>query len=105
VVERAGTARTGFGAIVMAMRAMWRLRSLRSAARSVAIMGGASPASASEIGRGAAQIGRLIARIDLIETLARAAAFWRGLHRNLVIVMLVAASLHVSIAIYLGFGL
>jgi hypothetical protein len=105
VVERAGTARTGFGAIVMAMRAMWRLRSLRSAARSVAIMGGAPPASASEIGRGAAQIGRLIARIDLIETLARAAAFWRALHRNLVIVMLVAASLHVSIAIYLGFGL
>jgi hypothetical protein len=105
VVERAGTARTGFGAIALAMRAMWRLRSLRSAARSVAIMGGAPPASASEIGRGAAQIGRLIARIDLIETLARGAAFWRGLHRNLVIVMLVAASLHISIAIYLGFGL
>lgn len=105
VVARAGTARTGVGAIVMALRALWRLRNLHSAARSVAIIAGATPARAFEIGRGAAQIGRLIARIDLIDTLARAAAFWRGLHRNLVIVMLVATSLHVSIAVYLGFGL
>jgi hypothetical protein len=105
VVERAGTARTGFGAIVMAMRALWRLRALHSAARAVAIMGGATPEDAFQIGRSAARIGRLIARIDLIDTLARAAAFWRGLHRNLVLVMLVAASLHISIAIYLGFGL
>jgi hypothetical protein len=105
VVERAGSARTGVGAIVTALRALWRLRGLHSGARSVAIIAGATPTSAFEIGRGAAQIGRLIVRIDLIDTLARAAAFWRGLHRNLVIVMLVAASLHVSIAIYLGFGL
>jgi len=62
-------------------------------------------AHAGEIARGAAQVGRLIARIDLIETIARAAAFWRDLHRVFVIAMLLAASLHVSIAIYLGFGL
>lgn len=105
VVERAGTARTGFGAIVTALRALWRLRGLHASARSVALIAGATRASAFEIGRAAAQIGRLIARVDLVDTLARAAAFWRGLHRNLVIVMLVAASLHVSIAIYLGFGL
>ncbi|MBV8757646.1 MAG: hypothetical protein JO257_10235 [Deltaproteobacteria bacterium] len=105
IVERAGTARTGFGAIVLAMRALWRLRDLRAAARDVARKAGASEDDAAEIGRGAAQIGRLIVRVDLVDTLARAAAFWRGLHRNLVIVMLLAASLHVSIAIYLGFGL
>jgi hypothetical protein len=104
-VERAGTARTGFGAIATALRALWRLRDLRAAARTVALGAGATATSARDIGRGAAQIGRLIARIDLIDTFARAAAFWRGLHRNLVIVMLLAASLHVSIAIYLGFGL
>jgi hypothetical protein len=104
-VERAGSARTGFGAIVIALRALWQLRDLRTAARSIALGAGAAAADATEIGRGAAQIGRLIARIDLIDTLARAASFWRGVHRNLVIVMLVTASLHVSIAIYLGFGL
>ena len=104
-VERAGTARTGFGAIAIALRALWRLRDLRAAARAVALGAGATAPSARQIGRGAAQIGRLIARIDLIDTLARAAAFWRGLHRNLVVAMLLAASLHVSIAIYLGFGL
>lgn len=105
VVERAGTASTGFGTVVIALRALWRLRDLQRDASSVARIAGATPADATEIGRGAAQIGRLIARVDLIESLARAASFWRGLHRNLVIVMLLAASLHVSIAIYLGFGL
>jgi hypothetical protein len=105
VVERAGSARTGAGAIATALRALWQLRDLRDAARVVAFTAGATPTNAAEIASGAAQIGRLIARIDLIDTLARAAAFWRGLHRNLVLVMLVAASLHVSIAVYLGFGL
>jgi hypothetical protein len=104
VVARAGKARTGFGAIVTALRALWRLRELGRAARTVAATAGANGANAVMIGRAAAKIGRLIARVDLIDTLARAAAFWRGLHRNLVVVMLVAASLHVSIAIYLGFG-
>ncbi|HET9990632.1 MAG TPA: hypothetical protein VFQ65_19015, partial [Kofleriaceae bacterium] len=36
VVERAGSARTGFGAIVMALRALWGLRGLHASARSVA---------------------------------------------------------------------
>ncbi len=105
VVARAGKARTGFGAIVTALRAMWRLRELRLAARAVAATAGATPSAAIEIGRAAARIGRLIVRVDLIDTLARAAAFWRGLHRNLVVVMMLAASLHITIAIYLGFGL
>ena len=104
VVARAGKARTGFGAIVTALRALWRLRALRVAAATAATTAGATTTDALEIGRAAAKIGRLIARVDLVDTLARAAAFWRGLHRNLVVVMLVAASLHVSIAIYLGFG-
>lgn len=104
VVARAGKARTGLGAIVTALRALWRLRALRVAAATAATTAGATTTDALEIGRAAAKIGRLIARVDLVDTLARAAAFWRGLHRNLVVVMLVAASLHVSIAIYLGFG-
>jgi hypothetical protein len=105
VVARAGKASTGFGAIVTALRAMWRLRELRPAARAVASDAGATPADAIVIGRAAAKIGRLIVRVDLVDTLARAAAFWRGLHRNLVLVTLVATSLHISIAIYLGFGI
>jgi len=105
VVARAGKARTGLGAIVTALRAMWQLRELRLAARAVAAAAGATAADAIQIGRAAAKIGRLIVRVDLIDTLARAAAFWRGLHRNLVVVMMLAASLHVTIAIYLGFGL
>jgi dihydropyrimidine dehydrogenase (NAD+) subunit PreT len=105
VVARAGKARTGFGAIATALRALWGLRTLRPSARAVAAAAGASAPDATEIGRAAAKIGRLIVRVDLVDTLARAASFWRGLHRNLVIVMLLAASLHVSIAIYLGFGL
>lgn len=104
-VARAGIAQSGLGAIASALRAMWHLRELRPAARAVALEAGATRSSAIDIGRAAAQIGRLIARVDLVDTLARAAAFWRGLHRNLVVVMLLTASLHVSIAIYLGFGL
>jgi hypothetical protein len=102
-VAKAGTARTGVGAIISALRALWSLRDLRPAARAVALGAGASAESAQRISRAAAQIGRLIARVDLIDTLARAAAFWRGLHRNLVLVTLLAASLHVSIVIYMGF--
>jgi hypothetical protein len=104
-VKNVGRATTGIGAIISALRALWQLRDLRGAARVVAAAAGAAPDAAFEIGRAAARIGRLIARVDLVETLARAASFWRGLHRNLVVVMLIAASLHVSIAIYLGFGI
>ncbi len=105
VVARAGKARNGLGAIITALRALWRLRTLRLEARIVAGVAGATADDAIEIGRAAAKIGRLIVRVDLVDTLARAAAFWRGLHRNLVVVMLLAASLHISIAVYLGFGL
>lgn len=104
-VARAGVARTGIGAIASAVRTMWQMRALRAGARAAALAAGATGEAASEIGRAAAKIGRLIARVDLVDTLARAAAFWRGLHRNLVVLMLLTASLHVSIAIYLGFGL
>ncbi len=105
VVAKTGRVRTGVGAIYSALRALWRLRRLRLEARAVAASAGATAADAIEIGRGAAKIGRLIVRVDLIDTLARAATFWRGVHRNLVVVMLLAASLHITIAIYLGFGL
>jgi dihydropyrimidine dehydrogenase (NAD+) subunit PreT len=104
-VTGAGAARSGIGAIGSAVRTMWRMRELRPAARAAALEAGASHRAAAEIGHAAAKIGRLIARVDLVDTFARAAAFWRGLHRNLVLLMLVTASLHVSIAVYLGFGL
>lgn len=104
-VQRVGRSVTGLGAIISTLRALWQLRDLRGAARVVAAGAGATPAAAIEIGRAAAGIGRLIARAELVDTLARAASFWRSLHRNLVVVMLIAASLHVSIAIYLGFGI
>jgi hypothetical protein len=104
-VAKAGEARSGLGAIGSALGVLWQLRGLRQAARAAALAAGAPAAAALEIGSAAATIGRLIARVDLVDTLARAAAFWRGLHRNLVIVMLLAASLHTSIAIYLGFGI
>lgn len=104
-VTRAGVARTGIGAIASSLRAMWQMRELRPVARQAALAAGASGEVANEIGHAAAKIGRLIARVDLVDTLARAAAFWRGLHRNLVVVMLFAASLHIAIAVYLGFGL
>jgi hypothetical protein len=105
VVAKTGRARTGVGAIFSSLRALWWLRELRPAARMAAATAGAPAAAAAEIASAAASIGRLIARFDLLDQLARAAAFWRSLHRNLVIVMLIAASLHIGIAAYLGFGL
>ena len=105
VAAARGPTGTGLGAIVRALRVLWRLRNLRAAARSVASIAGAGPDDAIAIGRGAAAIGRSMVRIELVDLLARAASWWRGMHRNLVVVMLLAASLHVSIAIYLGFGL
>ena len=105
VVAKTGKARTGFGAIASSLHALWRLRDLRSVAKAAALTAGAPAQAAAEVASAAASIGRLIARYDLVDQLARAAAFWRGLHRNLVIVMMVAVSLHVSIAVYLGFGL
>lgn len=95
----------GVGAIARALGVIWRLRSLRGAARATALAAGADADAARSIGRGAAAIGRSLVRLELVDVLARAANAWRGVHRNLVIVMLIAASLHVSIAIYLGYGL
>ena len=105
IVGKVGKARTGLGAIASSLRALWQLRELRPEANAAALAAGATAEAATEIASAAARIGRLIARFDLVDQLARAAAFWRGLHRNLVVVMLIAASLHVSIAIYLGFGI
>lgn len=105
VVAKVGKARTGLGAIASSLRALWQLRELRPEAKAAALAAGATAEAALEIASAAARIGRLIARFDLLDQLARAASFWRGLHRNLVIVMLIAASLHVSVAIYLGFGI
>lgn len=105
VTAARGPTRSGFGAIVRALRVLWRLRTLRVDAGAAAQRVGASPSDAREIGRAAAAIGRSIVRLELIDVLARAATSWRGLHRNLVLVMLLTASLHVSIAVYLGFGL
>ncbi len=51
VVARAGQARTGIGAIVTALRALWRLRARRVAAATAAMTGGATPTDALEIGR------------------------------------------------------
>lgn len=105
VTAAGGHDRTGLGAIVRALRVLWHLRALRGAARDAALAAGATASEARTIGRSAAAVGRAIVRLELIDVLAHAATAWRGLHRNLVVVMLLAASLHVSIAIYLGFGL
>jgi hypothetical protein len=105
IVGKVGKVRTGFGAIASSLRALWQLRGLRPEAKAAALAAGATAEAALEIASAAARIGRLIARFDLVDQLARAASFWRGLHRNLVVVMLIAASLHVSVAVYLGFGI
>lgn len=105
VAAARGGAFGGIGAIARALGVLWRLRTLRGAARTVALAAGAPADRARPIGRRAAAIGRSLVRLELVDVLARAAATWRGIHRNLVIVMLLAASLHVSIAIYLGYGL
>jgi hypothetical protein len=94
----------GARAIAGTFGAMWHLRGLGAAARQVARRAGADAATARHIGRDARRIGSLVLRSDMLETVATAASSWRGLHRNLVIVMLLTASLHVSVAFYVGFG-
>lgn len=106
VLAARGVTRTGFGSIVRALGVLWRLRGLGLAAGLEARKAGAGHAAARTIGRAAAAIGRSIVRIELIDVLSRAASWWRGWHRNLVLVMVLMASLHITIAIYtVGLGL
>lgn len=95
---------SGLGAIVGTLGALWHLRGLGRAARVAAESAGADAARARRIGHDAARIGSLVLRADTLDTVTTAASSWRGLHRNLVLVMLLAASLHVSVAFYVGFG-
>ncbi len=103
VADAASPRRSGLRAIGRTLRAMWRVGALRTLGRTTATQAGASPAVARAVGRQARRVGGLILRSDAVATLSTAASAWRGIHRNLVLVMLVSASLHVSIAVYLGY--
>lgn len=103
VADAASPRRSGLRAIGRTLRAMWRVGALRAMARQAAEARGASPAVARDVGRQARRVAGLILRADAIDTMSTAASTWRGLHRNLVLVMLVSASLHVSIAVFLGY--
>jgi hypothetical protein len=94
----------GVGAIAGTLAALWHLRGLGRAARTAALAAGGDRRGARRIGRDAARIGSLVLRADTLDTVTTAASSWRGLHRNLVVVMLLAASLHVSVAFYVGLG-
>jgi hypothetical protein len=95
--------RSGLGAIIGMFRAQWRLRGLDGPAEDAALVGGAAAHDARIVGKRAAKIARMVLRADALETFGAAANAWRGIHRNLVVVMLIAASLHISVAFYLGY--
>ncbi len=92
------------GAIVAAIRARWHAieveRSLVQAARHA----GGSPEEVRAALSRLHGVAMLNLRVEALSLLDRAASTWRSIHRTLALVMLVAASLHVSIAVYLGYG-
>jgi hypothetical protein len=56
-----------------------------------------------QVGRIARRIALAQFRADLLNVLEVAGSSWRGLHRVLAVTMLLTASLHISIALYLGY--
>ncbi|NOY93876.1 MAG: hypothetical protein GXP55_22060 [Deltaproteobacteria bacterium] len=95
----------GLAAVPATLTALLRLRSLGTRARLRASRDGASVEELERIERAAARIRALILPSDFYGLLAGAASSWRGLHRVLAVVMILTAGLHVTVALYLGFGL
>ena len=93
----------GVAALARTLRAIWRLRALPALARDAARAAGASHADEVAIGRRARQLGLLELRAESGAVLQAAAESWRGLHRVTVVIMMLTASLHISIAVYLGY--
>lgn len=96
--------RVGGSAVLGALRARWGARSLE---RDLARTARAAAATPDEVRVALArlhEVSLLHLRAEALSVLQSAAATWRSLHRSLALVMVVAASLHVSIAVYLGYG-
>ncbi len=92
------------GAVRDALRARWSAYALeRSLVRAARTAGGRPDEQRVALARLHA-VAMLNLRVEALSVLERAAASWRSLHRLLALVMLIAASLHVSIAVYLGYG-
>ena len=94
----------GLGAVTGTLRALWHLRGLGIAARRVARNAGADADAARDVGpRRAGSAGWCCAPTPSTPWRPRARR-GAGSTRAVAIVMLVTASLHVSVAIYLGFA-
>ncbi len=96
--------RVGGSAVLGALHARWGARSLE---RDLARAARAAARTPDEVRVALArlhEVSLLNLRAEALAVLQSAAATWRSLHRSLALVMVVAASLHVSIAVYLGYG-
>jgi dihydropyrimidine dehydrogenase (NAD+) subunit PreT len=96
---------SGPRALLATARVRARLHRVPSVARRAAAAAGAKGGDVRRVGRLARQIGLAQFRADLLNVLEAAGSSWRGLHRLLAVTMVLAASLHISIAIYLGYVL
>ena len=101
-VARVGGLRDDLRALAAAFGLRRRVRdALASIDRSLA----AEPAGRSRAARAIAhRFADNAVRIEALGLLQRAASAWRTLHRDLALLMLVATSLHVAVAVYLGYG-
>ncbi|NCQ60077.1 MAG: hypothetical protein GW913_05310 [Myxococcales bacterium] len=95
----------GLGTVPRTLMALVRMRQLGQQAGRRASLAGASKEEVTRIESGAARIRALLLPADFYGLLRGAASSWRGLHRVLAVVMILTAGLHVTIALYLGFGL
>jgi len=95
----------GLRAIPGTLAALARMRRLGREARRRASSAGASAEELARIDAGASRIRALLLPADFYGLLRSAASSWRGLHRVLAVVMILTAGLHVTVALYLGFGL
>lgn len=101
-VARVGGLRDDLRALAAAFGLRRRVRhALATVDRSLA----AEPAERSLAARSTAhRLADNVVRIEALGLLQRAASAWRTLHRDLALLMLVATSLHVAVAVYLGYG-
>lgn len=101
-VARVGGLRDDLRALAAAFGLRRRVRhALATVDRSLA----AEPTERSRAARSTAhRLADNVVRIEALGLLQRAASAWRTLHRDLALLMLVATSLHVAVAVYLGYG-
>lgn len=98
-----GSARSG-RVVLVAIQARFTLRRLPALARRVARDAGGAPDEIRAVSRASRAIALLELRADAPWVLDAAAVSWRGLHRIFAFLMVWSASLHVSVALYLGYG-